>query len=122
MKKLDHNSVEPGKRAWLLRLVAWGGGLFVMAAISLARIRFLRLIEEFDLPPPLLSKIAFHASLPLALLALVAAAVAIEFTAIGGRRGNAANLAILILALLGLAVFLVGAMSTIFAIVRALSY
>lgn len=117
----SRESQDTAKRSLLLLIATLGTGLFLGLAVGLGRIRFVRLIEEFEMPPSLLSDVAFHAALPVVLLAVVVATAAMEITAIEGRRKDTWNLAALIFFLLGFAVFLAGVMSTVLATWNALS-
>ena len=113
--------ILPQRRSLLRFVVACATGLFVLSIISASRGRFLHLIAEFQVAFSPITSFALGIALPISLVIVVAATIAIELLTERHSVKNAWNATAICLELACLAAYIIGVASPLMVLIEGLS-
>jgi hypothetical protein len=113
--------IAPERRSFVRFVVACATGLLVLSVIGISRGRFVPLIAEFEIAFSPLTSFALGIALPISLVIVVVATIAIELLAVRHSVQNAWNVTAICLALACLAAYIIGVSLPLMSLIEGLS-
>lgn len=113
--------IAPQRRSVVRFVVACAMGLFVLSIIGASRGRFLHLIAEFEIAFSSMTSFALGIVLPIFLVIVVVATIAIELLAERHSVKNAWNATAICLALACLGAYIIGVSRPLMVLIEGLS-